>query len=209
MKPVVPFIVFFALSLAARAADKVPYTVTGLYTETCACSAPCKCELTGEVPATCEGVGAFKITAGSYAGADLSGVSIAYATKPGAWVRAYIDAPDQTRRATAEKLARAVFAAWGTMESVKDARVDIAGMQGAYTVTVDGGKIMKYVTAPLVGGDGKTALTHGNTHSALTSVFLQGISSAPTVYHDDTRSIELDQGRNAYFNDKMQTSGEL
>ena len=209
MKHVISFVLLLSLAVTARAADKVPYQVTGLYTETCACSVPCKCELTGDVPSNCVGVGAFKITAGSFAGQDLSGVSIAYATKPGEWVRTYIDAPDQARRNTAEKLARAVFAAWGTMEAVKDAKVAIAGMYGAYTVTVDGGKIMKYVMEPVIGGDGMTALSHGNTHSALTSVFLQGSSTEPLAYHDDNRSIELEKGRNAYFNDKMQTDGEL
>ena len=209
MKQVISFVLLVSLALAARAVDKVPYKVAGLYTETCACSVPCKCELTGDVPPSCVGVGAIKITAGSFAGQDLAGVSIAYATKPGEWVRSYIDAPDQAHRMAAEKLARAVFAAWGTMEAVKDAKVAIAGMYGAYTVTVDGGKIMKYVMAPVIGGDGKTALSHGNTHSALTSVFLQGSSTEPLVYHDDNRSIELDKGRNAYFNDMMMTSGQL
>ena len=74
---------------------------------------------------------------------------------------------------------------------------------------LDGGKIMKYTAAPVLGGDGKTALAHNNVFDPLTSVFLQGKSTEPTVYHDDTRSIQLDAGRNAYFKDKMQTSGQL
>jgi hypothetical protein len=209
MKHVIAFVLLLSLTLAARAADKVPYKVAGVYTETCACSVPCKCELTGEVPSSCIGVGAFKFTAGNFAGADLSGVSIAYAGKPGEWIRIYIDAPDQAHRMAAEKLSRAAFAAWGTFEAVKDAKVDIAGTYGAYTVTVDGGKIMKYTSAPVLGGDGKTALSIGNVFNPLTSVFLQGKSTAPTVYHDDTRTFELSEGRNAYFNDKMNTSGQL
>ena len=209
MKHVLSFVLILSLAVAARAADKVPYKVAGVYTETCACSVPCKCELTGEVPSSCVGVGAFKFTAGNFAGADLSGVSMAYAGKPGEWIRIYIDAPDQAHRAAAEKLARATFAAWGTFEAVKDAKVAIAGMDGAYTVTVDDGKIMKYSAAPVLGGDGKTALSIGNVFNPLTSVFLQGKSTEPTVYHDDNRSIELPAGRNAYFNDKMQTSGQL
>jgi hypothetical protein len=82
-------------------------------------------------------------------------------------------------------------------------------MSGAYTVTVDGGKIMKYTSAPVLGGDGRTALSHSNVFNPLTSVFLQGKSTAPTVYRDDARTIQLDAGRNAYFNDMMQTSGQL
>jgi hypothetical protein len=209
MKHVFSFVLLLSLAVVARAADKVPFTVTGLYTETCACSVPCKCDLTGEVPSSCIGVGAFKLTAGNFAGADLSGVSIAYAGKPGEWIRIYIDAPDLTHRAAAEKLARAAFAPWGTMEAIKDAKIDIAGTYGAYTVTVDGGKIMKYTSAPVLGGDGKTALSIGNVLNPLTSVFLQGKSTEPTVYRDDSRSIELSEGRNAFFNDKMMTSGQL
>ena len=209
MKHVISFVLLLSLALAARAADKQPFKVAGVYTETCACSLPCKCELTGDVPPSCVGVGAFKVTAGDIAGADLSGVSIAYAGKPGEWIRIYIDAPDKARRDAAEKLARAAFAPWGTMEAIKDAKIDIAGTYGAYTVTVDGGKIMKYTSAPVLGGDGKTALAHNNVFDPMTSVFLQAKSTAPTVYHDDTRSIQLDAGRNAYFNDMMQTSGQL
>ena len=209
MKHVVAFILLISLVSAARAADKQPFKVAGLYTETCACSVPCKCALTGEVPATCEGVGAFKITAGDFGGQDLSGVGIAFAGKPGTWVRAYIDAPDQARRAAAEKLARAVLATWGDMEAVKDAKVDITGTYGAYTVTVDGGKIMRYTTAPVMGGDGVTALSHGNTHDPLVSVFLQAKSAEPLAYHDDNRTIALPKGRNAYFNDKFDASGAL
>jgi hypothetical protein len=209
MKRIIAFLLLLSLAAFARAADKLPYQVTGLYTETCACSAPCKCELTGDVPPSCEGFGAFKITAGSYGGADLSGVSIAYATKPGAWVRTYIDAPDKAHRVTAEKLARAIYAGFGPMEAVKDAKVVIVGANGAYTVNVDGGKVMTYITEPLIGGDGKTALTLGNTHNALTPVFFQGLSAAPASYHDGDRSIDLDKGRNAYFNETMQNSGEI
>jgi len=84
--------------VAIFAADKAPYKLAGTSTETCACRIPCACELTGDVPSTCQGVGAYAITTGSYAGADLSGVKLAYATKPSEWVRVYIVAPDPSRR---------------------------------------------------------------------------------------------------------------
>jgi len=199
----------FSLAVAAFAGDKAPYHVAGVYTETCACGVPCKCELTGEIPPTCQGVGAFRFTSGDYAGRDLAGVSLAYAVKPGEWVRVYIDAPDPAHRATAEQFARVAYRDWGKMEAVKDARIEIKGDHGAYTVAVDGGKIMSYVTAPILGGDGKTALTHGNTHSVFTDTFLQAQSAGKTVYHDDQRAFELDPGRNAYFNEKMSGHGSL
>ena len=197
-----------SIAVVAHAGDKVLYKLAGVFTETCACGIPCKCELTGEVFSNCQGVGVFKITSGSYAGADLSGVTIAYAVKPGEWVRAYIDAPDKSRRDAAEKFARAVYKDWGTMEAVKDAKIAIQGTNGNYTVSVDGGTIMSYTIEPVLGGDGKTALTHGNTHNALTSTFYQAKSKS-MAYRDDTRTIELASGRNGYFNDRMEKSGQL
>ncbi|HUJ43119.1 MAG TPA: DUF1326 domain-containing protein [Opitutaceae bacterium] len=209
MKHVISSVLLLTLALAARAADKQPFQVSGLYTETCACSAPCKCELTGDVPPTCQGVGALKLTSGMYAGQDLSGVSTAYAGKPGSWIRIYIDAPDAAHREAAEKFMRAAFAEWGTIEAVKDAKIEISGTYGAYTVTVNGGDTMKYSTVPILGSDGKTAVAHTNTFNPVTHTFLQGKSADATSYHDGDRSIMLDQGRNAYFNDKMETSGQL
>jgi len=209
MKSVISLIALSTVALVARAADKQPFKVTGVYTETCACSAPCKCELTGDVPPSCQGVGALRITSGNYGGMDLAGVSIAYAGKPGEWVRIYIDAPDKDHRDAAEKLSRAAFAAWGKVEAVKDAKVEIAGTYGAYTVTVDGGATMKYVTEPLLGGDGKTAVSYSNTYNPLTSTFLQGKSTDALSYRDGDRTMDLTKGRNAYFNDKMDTSGQL
>jgi hypothetical protein len=209
MKHAIAFIGLLSLVVIARAANKQPFKLSGLYTETCACSAPCKCELTGDVPPSCVGVGALKLTAEDFGGQDLSGVGIAYAGKPGEWIRIYIDAPDKAHRETAEKLARLAFANWGKMEAVKDAKVAINGTGGAYTVTVDGGNVMKYYTAPILGGDGKTAVSYSNTFDPWTHLFLQAKSTDAVFYHDDNRSIELDKGRNAYFNDTMRTSGEL
>jgi len=194
--------------LAASAADKAPYKVSGVYTETCACSIPCKCELTGDVPSICQGAGAYAFTAGSYAGADVSGVKVAYALKPGEWVRLYIDAPDKAHRDAAEKLARVMFAGFGPVEAVKDGKIAITGSGGNYHVTVDDGKVMTYDIEPVIGGDGKTALTHGNTHNTVTPTFYQAKSKSLT-YHDDNRTIELAAGRNGYFNEHVDSSGSL
>ena len=200
---------FLSLAVVAHAADKTPYMVKGVYTETCACHAPCTCELTGEVPSYCQGVGAFKVTSGSFGGSDLSGVGIAYATKPGEWVRLYVDAPDTARRAAAEKFGRAAFAAFGPIEMVKDSKVDIQGSMGAYTVVVDGGKTMNYTIEPVLGGDGKTPVGYTNTHGVLTTKPQQAKSTKATVFHDDTRTFEIEAGHNGYFNDKMDTKGSL
>jgi hypothetical protein len=170
---------------------------------------PCLCDLTGDAPASCEGVGAVYVAHGDFAGSDLSGVRFAYALLMGDWYRIYIDAPDPVHRAAAEKFVRALCADWGKLESIRDSKIDIAGKDGGYAVKVDDGKTMEFVIAPVIGGDGKTPLVHTNTHSLITSTFLQGKSARPTEYHDGPRSFEIAAGRNGYFNDKMETSGSL
>ncbi len=193
-----------ALTAPLLADGAKPYHVSGIYTDTCTCQIPCTCELTGDAPDSCSGVGAIAITHGDFSGADLSGVRFAYATVMGVWYRLYIDAPDPARRATAEKFLRFVCADWGKLESIRDARIEIAAAGGGYAVKVDDGATMKFTIAPVIGGDGRTPLAHTNTHSAFSSTFLQGKSAEPTSYHDDTRSFAIPAGRNGYFNDRME-----
>ena len=157
----------------------------------------------------CKGVGAVAITRGDFSGADLSGVRFAYALVSGDWLRLYIDAPDPAHRASAEKFLRVLCADWGKLESVSDAKIEIAGREGGFAVQVDGGAIMKFVIAPVLGGDGKTPLAHTNTHGAVTSTFLQGKSAQATSYHDGPRVFEIPAGRNGYFNDKVDSVGSL
>lgn len=209
MKMTLPATVLLSLSLAAPLAAKMPYEVSGIYTETCSCRVPCTCELTGEVPAHCAGGGAIEITTGKYGGADFSGVKLAYVTKPGSWVRLYIEAPDAARRATAEAFARAVYAGFGKIESVSDARIVISGRNGNYHVTVDNGATADYTLAPILGGDGASALAHGNTHNAFTATFLQAKAAGKAVFHAGGETIEVESGRNGYFNDHMSKRGEI
>ena len=191
------------------AADKLPYHLSGIYTDTCTCQIPCTCDLTGDSPGMCKGVGAVAITRGDFSGADLSGVRFAYALVMGDWLRLYVDAPDPAHRATAEKFLRGFCADWGKLESVSDAKIEIVEKDGGYAVQVDGGKVMKFVIAPVIGGDGKTPLAHTNTHGAVTSTFLQGKSAIVTTYRDETHSFDIPAGRNGYFNDKVDSGGSL
>jgi hypothetical protein len=200
---------WLAVAAPALAAGTQPYHLSGVYTDTCSCGAPCLCELTGDAPDSCKGVGAVEIVHGDFAGSDLSGVRFAYATFMGDWVCLFIDAPDPAHRATAEKFLRAFCAGWGKLESLRDAKIEITGKDGGYAVKVDDGKTMQYAIAPMIGGDGRTPLVHTNTHSLITSTFLQGKSAETTVYHDGARSFEIDAGRNGYFNDKVDSSGSL
>jgi hypothetical protein len=209
IKPARLFLAWLALAAPLLAAEKQPYHLMGVYTDTCSCRVPCLCDLTGATPDSCQGVGAVAIVSGDFSGSDLSGVRFAYAMLMGDWLRLYIDAPDAARRAAAEKFLRALCADWGKLESVRDAKIEITGKGGGYAVNVDGGKTLAFVIAPVLGGDGKTPLVHTNTHSMITSTFLQGTSAVPTVYHDGARSFDIPAGRNGYFNDKMDGGGSL
>ena len=153
-------------------ADKKDFSIEGYYCEACSCRPPCPCELTGAMMG-CKGVGAYQFTSGKYDGEDFSGVRIAYGLNLGEWVGVYIDAKDAKQRAAAEKFARVALAAFGPIKVVKEAKVEMSGKDGAYSVSVDGGKIMKFETAPVMGGDKKTPIVHTNTQDALNSTMFQ------------------------------------
>lgn len=204
------FVMMLALILAAsqvRAADKHPFKATGLYTETCSCKAPCACEMVG-LNKGCIGVGALQLSGGSYDGKDLAGVKAAYATEPGNWVVVYVQAASAEQREAAAAFLTAVFSGWGKVEAVKDARIDISGDGGNYIVSVDDGKIMKYQTAVVLGADKKTPILHENVADTLNKTFKQGLSVSCT-FKDGDHEINLDKGRNAFFNDTMDASGEI
>jgi hypothetical protein len=191
---------------AARAADKHPYSVSGMYLEGCSCSAPCACELVG-VEKGCQGVGAMAITSGSYNGVSLAGAKIAYATGPGDWVRLYLDVPNADQRQAAEEFARAAYGPFGPIEAVKDAKIAISGAAGAYELSVDGGSTMQLTTKPVLGGDNRTPIKISNIKDPLHSTVLQG-QTVSGSFKDGERSFTL-KDSNAYFLDRMRSKGEI
>jgi hypothetical protein len=203
---VIVALLLFAASLPAGAGDKHAFSVRGLYSETCSCRPPCGCEMTG-LTMGCLGVGALQISGGTYDGKDLAGLKAAYAVAPGDWVRLYVQAEPEKREA-AEAFLRAVFSAWGKIESVKDAKIDIAEDKGNISVAVDDGKLMAYKTEAVLGADKQTPVMHSNVNDTLNHTFKQGLSVSCT-YKDGDREITLEKGRNAYFNDAMDTNGEI
>ncbi len=209
MKNILGYALYIVLAAATFGAEKKPYHIAGVYTDTCTCRIPCTCDLTGDTPDSCLGVGVVDITHGDFSGSDLSGVRFAWAMDMGKWVRIYIDAPDATHRAAAEQFVRALCVDWGKMEVIRDAKIDISRKSGGYAAKVNGGSTMDFEIAPVMGGDGKTPLVHSNTHSQLTSTFLQGSSAKPSVFRDDDRVFNIAAGRNGYFDPNMDHSGSL
>ena len=190
-----------------QAAEKQPFNVQGVYSETCSCKAPCRCEMMG-LEMGCEGVGAMQLSSGSYNGQDLSGLKAAYAVAPGDWVIVYMQPAKAEQAKAAREFLMAVYSNWGKVEAIKDAKIDIAGKDGNYTVTVDDGKIMKYQTKVVLGGDKKSPVGHTNIADPLNHTFFQALSES-CVFKDGGHEITLKKGTNSYFNDKMESKGEL
>lgn len=195
---------------AAKAGDAThDFSVEGQYVESCSCRIPCPCEMTGGMKG-CDGVGAYQIDKGSYNGVDISGAKFAYATSVGEWVDIYVDAKDSKQAEAVKGMAGGFLKAFGKVEDVKDAKIDIKRDGYAFTVNVDGGKVMKFKTEPLMGGDKKTPITHTNIGDPFNSTMLQG-KGVSTSYTGSTKdkSFTIDAGRNSYCNDKMKASGKL
>ncbi len=192
---------------AAKTAETHDFSIDGFYVEMCSCRPPCPCELTG-ADMSCSGVGAYQFDKGAYGGEDFSGTRVAYSLHIGKEVHLYIDAPDAKKRAAAEKFARAALAAFGPVKGVHEAKVEIAGKDGAYTVKVNGGKTLSCISEPVMGGDKKTPIKHDNTLDALNPVMYQG-KCVSCTYAEGENKITLEAGRNAYFNQHMKSSGKI
>jgi hypothetical protein len=189
----------------ASAQTKSSYSVAGTYVEGCSCGGPCPCQLTG-VANGCTGLGVLVLTSGKYKGVDLSGVKIAYATTPGDWVRLYVDAREPQQQAASD-FGKAVYSAFGKVEAVKPAQIQVSGQGGKYTVSVDGGKIMEYTTEPVLGGDKRTPIMISNIHDPLHPTVMQGKTLSGS-YQDGDHSFTL-KDSNSYFTDRMHSSGKL
>jgi hypothetical protein len=181
------------------------------YAEACSCEAPCACELIGP-DMSCKGVGAFELKSAKYDGKDISGTKIAYALGVGKWVHVYVDQKDAKKREAAEAFAKTALAGFGEVKFAKEAPIDIEEKGDKYTVTVDGGKTLKFETEPVMGGDEKTPITYSNVKDPVHPVMMQGKAVSCTYSGSDKdgdHSFKLDKGKNAFFNNHIKSSGSL
>ena len=183
------------------------WAAKGTFVEGCSCNPPCACELTGDIEAGCQGVGAMSFSGGSYMGTDLTGAKMAVAFTPGKWVRLYIDAKNDKQKEAATAMAKDYYKAFGPIEATSVAKIDIMGKDGKYTTKIDDGKIMTLETEPMLGGDGKTPVVHKNTKSKLVGDFKQA-KTISCMYQDGERKLEL-KSSNSYFNEKVNTTGTM
>lgn len=198
------FAVAPALSIPASA--KQPYNVRADYVEGCTCMGVCPCEQTGVMDG-CQGLGAIALKQAKYMGKDISGAKIAYATVPGKWVRLYVQPKTPAQSAAVRAFARANYAMFGKVEVLRDARVQMNGKNGKYSVKVDGGKVASFNTVPVLGGDGRTPIEHKNVKDPMIHTMMQGKTVAGT-YHDGDRSFTL-KGSNSFFNNHIVAKGTI
>lgn len=182
----------------------VAFSIEGTYVEACTCRSSCAAEISGEATG-CDAVGAFQIDAGTCDGQDLAGTRVAFAEKGDA-VHLYLDAGSAAaKRAALEKVSRAVLAAMGTVKFVAAATIEFTGSSGAYTVNVDGGKILALRTEPVMGGDHKTPVAIANTQNAWCPTLYQGHCVSAT-FADGADKFTIEKGRNSFFDPHLKAS---
>jgi hypothetical protein len=200
--------IMMLIPLAGKAAEKHPFNVTGTYVEGCSCHIPCPCAMTDSEKG-CQGIDTMGLTGGTYKGVDLKGVKIAVAKEVEKWARVYLDAPDPKQREAAAAFATAWASQMGKVEAVKDARIEISGKDGSYTVKVDDGKIAQLTTKVILGADEKNPLSHANLKTPLNlNPTLYQARTLSGSFRDGDRSFEL-KDSNSYFNSQMKARGEL
>lgn len=193
--------------IAVNGADAgAEYKVTGIAFDGCACHVPCPCAFAGSFKEGCNNIEGIAVKSGMYKGADLSGVKLVQAGLAGNWARIYIDSSDMQREA-ATAFAKAVFAPYGKVESIKKARIDVAGQAGNYKLLVDGGQIVELITESMVGADGKSPITLTNVYGLFGPTFTQARTTKASL-DDGDRSFTF-ANSNSMFIDPLNSSGRF
>lgn len=181
------------------------FKVDGFFVEGCSCMGTCPCQFTGVVKG-CQGVEGIVLKSGTYNDVDLSGAKFGVALGAGDWVRVYLEAGNPKQREAAEAFARAVYASFGKIEAVKDAKVELSGKGGRYKLLIDGGKTMELTTEPVLGKDKKPVMKTG-MKDPLHPTVMQG-RTLNGHYKDGDREFTL-KDSNSYWNDQIKASGTI
>jgi len=210
MRSVIRYFVLIAfllvLTSALAQAQQNPFDLHGIYVEGCSCNMVCTCALDGEMAPGCRVMGAMIISSGNYGDVDLSGVKLAFVIG-GKWVRIYVQAKDLTRSVAAGELGRALLSSYGKVESVRNAQIDLSGSDGNYKLMVDGGKVVLLQTKPVLGADGKTAVTYTNYPDPLLHTIMQA-KVVSGSFKEDEHGFSL-KGSNSFFNQNWSASGNI
>jgi len=154
----------------------------------------------------CHVMGVMIISSGNYHGKKLSGGKIAFAVAD-KWVRIYLQTSDKDQFEIISTMCREMFAEYGTIESIRNADVKLTGNDGNYTLSVDNGQVILLKTKPILGADGKTAVTYTNYPDPLFHTIMQGRVESGS-YNDGEHHFTLENS-NSFFNQEWQISGRM
>lgn len=186
------------------ATGKTSYRFEGSFIECCSCKGVCTTEITGQ-DAGCHGFGAIHFDRGSFGGRSIAGGSAAFAFDSGKWVRLYIDGPKANRTAI-QQMMTLILKDWGKLDAVQPASVRISHLNGHYRLIVDNGKIARLDVKPVMGGDGRSPVTHRNLTSPMHSILMQG--STVHASFSEGRPFTL-RDTNGFFNLRCTMHGWL
>jgi len=187
-------------------ADQKPFDLHGIYLEGCSCDIVCSCDLKGAMVKGCQVMGVMIISSGTFGDFNMSGVKIAFAIGD-KWVRIYVQTKDPVQTGVAGEMGRALFAAYGNIETIRDADIDLSGSNGNYTLKVDNGKVINMKTQPVLGADKKTAVTYTNYPDPLFHTILQA-RVVSGIYNDGKHHFTL-KNTNSFFNQDWTASGKI
>jgi len=180
----------------------------GTFVDGCSYSAPCACDLIGQLSKGCQGFGALVLGKGSsYRGVDLSSAKIVYAEILCEWVRIYIDAKNEKQKSAALEFTKEYYKNDGKLEASTSARIDLDRKNRFYTIKVNCGEIMSFTTEPILGGDKKTPIVYNNTPNMLYPTNMQGRTNSG-MFRDGDRTFQM-KNSNAFFNAYLRSEGSF
>lgn len=182
--------------------QKPEYRVKGTQMEGCTCNLVCSCSFTGKRAQGCKGINVWAVSSGSYQGVDLAGAKFASGSS-GQKKYLYVDSSDAQREAAAAAAKAILGSGPGKIQAVKNAKIDLSGSGGRYTLNINGGKTAQLTTEPLMGNDKKTPSAHTN---AMSYPIMQGRTLTGS-FHEPGLSFKL-KNTNSFFSDDAEETGK-
>jgi hypothetical protein len=171
------------------------YSFDGVFLEGCSCKDVCVTEITGK-DAGCHGMGAIDFKKGKFDGADFSGTRVAFAWDSAKWVRIYVDAPDEKRKALTDFMTT-MLADWGSLEGVTPAKITVSKASGHLGFSVNDGTVLSMDLKPVLGADGINGVEHTNLASPFHRSLTQAVTTNAAL--SDAHPFVL-QDTNAFYN---------
>lgn len=178
----------------------------GAFIEACTCAGTCTFETTGKLPG-CSAIGAYRIDAGSYAGASIAASRVAFVVTGSGDVFAYFDTGLDANSSAVASLARDLFSPMGTLRAVQPARITLGGREGRYRLEIGEGKSAELSIEPMRGGDGKSPVKMQNVFGDPYDVLFQA-RAIRGAFKKPGFAFEL-KGTSAFYVDRLRIDKRL